>query len=223
MCNNNDFLHESEDFIQKCDKLNLDEILALQHGKKVYVCTNAQLTQHQLECQELLYEYNMLRPSQQEQKSALLKKMFASVGENCYIQPPFYANWAGRFVHIGKNFYANFNLTLVDDTHIYIGDNVFIAPNVVLTTAEHVIEPNLRSKTAQYNLPITIGSNVWIGANSVVLAGVSIGDNTVIGAGSIVTHDIEANVVAFGAPCKVRRKINEQDLIKAKSLMPNLA
>ena len=108
--------------------------------------------------------------------------------------------------------YANFNLTLVDDGEIFIGDNVMFAPNVTLATGTHPIHPGLRSKKAQYNLPIYIGDNVWIGAGSIILPGVRIGDNTVIGAGSVVTKDIPSNVVAVGNPCRVLREINEQDL-----------
>lgn len=109
--------------------------------------------------------------------------------------------------------YANFNLTLVDDGEIYVGNNVLFAPNVILASGTHPIHPELRSRQAQYNLPIHIGNNVWIGANSVILPGVNIGDNSVIGAGSVVTKDIPANVIAVGNPCKVLRKIDENDLV----------
>ena len=137
--------------------------------------------------------------------------MFAELGENCYIEPPLQANWGGKFVHFGSNVYANFHLTLVDDTDIYVGDNVMIGPNVTISAGTHPVHPELRRKQAQYNLSITIGSNVWIGANSVILPGVRIGDNTVIGAGSVVTRDIPANVVAVGSPCRVLREIGEKD------------
>lgn len=107
--------------------------------------------------------------------------------------------------------YANFNLTLVDDTYIYIGNSVMIGPNVTLATAGHPVEPELRREVAQFNIPIHIGDNVWIGANSVVLPGVKIGENSVIGAGSVVTKDIPSNVVAVGNPCRVLREIGEHD------------
>ena len=137
--------------------------------------------------------------------------MFAEIGEGCYIEPPLRANWGGHHVHFGNGVYANFNLTLVDDTHIYVGNHVMFGPNVTLATAAHPIHPELRIKQAQFNRPITIGNNVWIGAGAVVLPGVTIGDNTVIGAGSIVTKDIPDHVVAVGNPCKVLRAINERD------------
>ena len=136
----------------------------------------------------------------------------AELGENCYIESPLHTNW-GRHTHFGNNVYANFNLTLVDDTDIFIGDSVMIGPNVTIATAGHPIDPELRKKVAQYNIPVRIGNNVWIGAGAVVLPGVSIGENTVIGAGSIVTKDIPANVVAVGNPCRVLREINERDKI----------
>ena len=137
--------------------------------------------------------------------------MFATIGKDCYIEPPLRANWGGKNVHFGNGVYANFNLTLVDDTDIFVGDNVMFAPNVVVASATHPISPILREKKGQYNLSVEIGNNVWIGANSVILPGVSIGDNTVIGAGSVVTKDIPSNVVAVGNPCKVLREINEND------------
>ncbi|EGQ9054321.1 hypothetical protein GEN90_19755 [Vibrio parahaemolyticus] len=107
--------------------------------------------------------------------------------------------------------YANFNLTLVDDTYIYIGNSVMIGPNVTIATAGHPIEPDLRREVAQFNIPVHIEDNVWIGANSVVLPGVTIGENSVIGAGSVVTKDIPSNVVAVGNPCRVLREIGEHD------------
>ena len=137
--------------------------------------------------------------------------MFAEIGENCYIEPPLHANWAGKNVHFGKNVYANFNLTLVDDTHIYVGDYTMLGPNVVLASAGHPILPELRERIYQYNIPVRIGKNCWLGAGVIVLPGVTIGDNSVIGAGSVVTKDIPANVVAVGTPCRVLRKIDERD------------
>ena len=158
-----------------------------------------------------LKEYNALGQGDEAKMQALLQKMFAECGEGVYLQPPFYANWAGRNVHVGDNVYANFNLTLVDDTDIYVGDSVMFAPNVVVATAGHPINPELRRRVAQYNLPVHIGNNVWIGAGAVILPGVTIGDNSVIGAGSVVTRDIPANVVAVGNPCRVIREIGEHD------------
>lgn len=159
---------------------------------------------------ELLFDYNHSRPGEYEKRSQILKEVLAEVGEGCYIEPPFRANW-GSHVHIGNGFYSNFNLTVVDDADIYIGDNVMIAPNVVIATGTHPICPELREKVYQYNLPVHIGNCVWIGAGAIIMPGVTIGDGSVIGAGSVVTKDIPAGVVAVGNPCKVLREINDDD------------
>ena len=191
--------------------MDLQEIKERMHSGKLYYCNDEELLAEQSRCLERLYDFNQTRPSQAEKRQALLREMFAELGENCYIEPPLQANWGGKFVHFGSNVYANFHLTLVDDTDIYVGDNVMIGPNVTISAGTHPGHPELRRKQAQYNLSITIGSNVWIGANSVILPGVRIGDNTVIGAGSVVTRDIPANVVAVGSPCRVLREIGEKD------------
>ncbi len=178
---------------------------------ELYVCSDAELTKEQTQCLERLYDFNQTRPSEGEKRQAMLKEMFAEIGEGCYIEPPFHANWGGAHVHFGKNVYCNFNLTLVDDTHIYVGDYTMFGPNVTVATAGHPILPELREQVYQYNLPIHIGRNCWIGAGAILLPGVSVGDNTVIGAGSVVTKDIPPNVVAVGNPCRVLRPIGEHD------------
>ncbi|MGX7195927.1 sugar O-acetyltransferase [Enterococcus olivae] len=188
-----------------------EEILYRMHHQKVYNCTDESIAQDQSQCLDRLFAYNQLPPSKQEEKQALLQKMFAEIGPDCYIETPFHANWGGKYVHVGNHVYANFNLTLVDDTAIYIGDYVQFGPNVVLAAGTHPIDPVSRKQQAQYNLPITIKDNVWIGANSVVMPGVTIGENSVIGSGSVVTKDVPANVVAVGNPCRVLREINEHD------------
>lgn len=192
--------------------MNLKETLQRMRDGRVYYCNSEELMQKQLECMENIYDYNATRPSEQEKRASLLKKIFAEIGEDGYVEPPLRANW-GINTHIGNHFYSNFNLTLVDDTDIYIGDNVLIGPNVVLATANHPVRPDIRRKAAQYNLPIHIGNNVWLGAGVIVVPGVNIGDNTVVGAGSIVTKDLPADCVAFGNPCRVHRKISERDMI----------
>ena len=181
------------------------------HSGKIYYPSSDEIMREQLMCLDKLYDFNATRPAEQQKRSEMLKNMFAEIGENCYIEPPLHSNWGGRHVHFGKNVYANFNLTLVDDTHIYIGDYTMLGPNVIIATAGHPILPELREKAYQYNLPVHIGRNCWLGAGVVVLPGVTIGDNTVIGAGSIVTKDIPANVVAVGNPCRVMRPINDRD------------
>lgn len=181
----------------------------MQSGK-LYFCTDEEIAKEQLECLEILYDYNHTRPSESQKREQILKNLLAEIGENCYIEPPLHANW-GKYTHFGNNVYANFNLTLVDDTDIFVGDNVMFGPNVIIATAGHPVDPPLREKVAQFNIPVRIGKNVWIGAGAIVLPGVTIGDHSVIGAGSVVTKDIPPNVVAVGKPCRVLREINDRD------------
>ena len=181
----------------------------MQSGK-LYFCTDEEITKEQLQYLEILYDYNHTRPSESQKREQILKNLLAEIGENCYIEPPLHANW-GKYTHFGNNVYANFNLTLVDDTDIFVGDNVMFGPNVIIATAGHPVDPPLREKVAQFNIPVRIGKNVWIGAGAIVLPGVTIGDHSVIGAGSVVTKDIPPNVVAVGNPCRVLREINDRD------------
>ena len=181
------------------------------HSGELYLPTGDDIMEEQFKCLERLYDFNQTRPLEQEKRQKMLKEMFAEIGENCYIEPPFRSNWGGKHCHFGKNVYANFNLTLVDDTHIYVGDCTMFGPNVTVATAGHPILPELREQGYQYNFPVHIGKNCWIGAGALILPGVTIGDNTVIGAGSVVTKDIPANVVAVGNPCRVMREISDHD------------
>lgn len=181
------------------------------HSGEIYYPSGDEIMTEQLGYVNKLYDFNMTRPTELDKREEMLKEMFAEIGENCYIEPPLHSNWGGHHVHFGNNVYANFNLTLVDDTHIYVGDCTMIGPNVTIATAGHPILPELREKAYQFNQPVHIGRNCWLGAGVVVLPGITIGDNSVIGAGSIVTKDIPANVVAVGNPCRVLREINEHD------------
>ena len=181
------------------------------HNGRLYDCADEKLIELQTECLEKLYDFNSTRPKEIEKRKELLRSMFAQIGEGCYIEPPLHSNWGGRHVYFGKNVYANFNLTLVDDTYIYVGDNTLFGPNVIVATAAHPITPEFRNHATQYNKEVRIGENCWIGAGAIVLPGVIIGDNTVIGAGSVVTKDIPENVLAFGNPCRVIREITEED------------
>ncbi len=181
------------------------------HSGEIYYPGDEEIMKEQTLCLEKLYDFNATRPLETEKREKLLKEMFAEIGEDCYIEPPLHANWGGHHVHFGNGVYANFSLTLVDDTHIYVGDKTMLGPNVTIATAGHPIDPKLRSKAYQYNMPVHIGKNCWLGAGVLVMPGVTIGDNSVIGAGSVVTKDIPANVVAVGNPCKVLREIGEHD------------
>ena len=192
--------------------MELEEIKSRMHEGKIYFGNDERLMEEQLQYLDRLYDFNQTRPTELKKREEMLKEMFAEIGEGCYIEPPLYANWGGKHVHFGSYVYANFCLSLVDDSHIYVGDHVMFAPRVTVAAGTHPIHPGLRSKQAQYNMPVHIANNVWVGAYSVILPGVSIGDNSVIGAGSVVTKDIPANVVAVGNPCKVLREIGERDL-----------
>lgn len=191
--------------------MDKSEIHARMADGRLYLPLDETLQIEQTQRLELLYDYNATRPHEAEKRMEMLRNMFRAIGEGCYIEPPFHASWAGKFVTFGKNVYANFNLTLVDDCEITVGDYCMFGPNVTVATAGHPVDPSLREKAYQYNLPIHIGNNVWIGAGAILLPGVTVGDNTVIGAGSVVTKDVPANVVAVGNPCRVLREITEQD------------
>lgn len=181
------------------------------HNGKFYRSMEGTILKEQKKCLAKLSQYNKLTPFEEEEKEKLLKEMFAEIGEDCYIETPFYANWGGKHVHFGRHVYANFNLTLVDDTHIYVGEDTMIGPNVTLATASHPFWPDFRKLEYQINHPIHIGKCCWLGAGVIVLPGVTIGDNVIVGAGSVVTKDLPGNVVAVGNPCRILREITEKD------------
>lgn len=181
------------------------------HSGELYYPNGDEIMEQQLRCLDRLYAFNHTRPLEQERRTALLREMFQEIGEGCYIEPPLHANWGGRFVRFGKNIYANFGLTLVDDTEITVGDYTMFGPNVTVATAGHPVLPELRQQGLQFNAPVHIGRNCWIGAGALLLPGVTIGDNVVVGAGSVVTKDLPDNVIAVGNPCRVLREIGEGD------------
>lgn len=177
----------------------------------IYDPMDAEILEEQVPFQDKLWEFNQLKPSQIEEKTKYMKEVFAECGENNYIELPFRANWGGHHVHFGNGIYANSNLTIVDDGHVYVGDKVMFGPNVTIATANHPIDAELRGRGLQYNKDVSIGENAWIGAGTVIVPGISVGKNAVIGAGSIVTKDIPDNVVAVGNPCRVLRPVGEHD------------
>ena len=181
------------------------------HTCELYLPNDEEIMKEQTACLEKQYEFNATRPSEGEKRQKLLKEMFAEIGEGCYIEPPLHSNWGGHFLHFGKHIYVNFNLTLVDDTHVYVGDYTMIGPNVTIAVAGHPILPELRQQAYQFDAPVRIGKNCWIGAGVLILPGVTIGDDVVIGAGSVVTKDLPDRVVAAGNPCRVMREVNERD------------
>ena len=160
----------------------------------IYDCGSDEIMPEQMQYQDALWRFNHMGPSEFEERQELMKEIFAECGENTFLQGPVNSNWGGRHVHLGSNIYANFNLTLVDDGHIYIGDWTQFGPNVTLTTAGHPVLPELRT-----------------GYGTVLQFNKDIGEGSVIGAGSVVTRDIPANVVAVGNPCRVMREIGDRD------------
>ena len=159
---------------------------------------------------DLCHEFNQLKPSEREAQSRILEKIFGRMGQNVTVNTPFWCDY-GYNTTVGDYFFANHNCQILDGGKVTFGNHVFIAPNCCFTTAEHAIDAKQRNEGLEVALPINIGNNVWIGAGTTVLGGVTIGDNTVIGAGSVVTKDIPANVIAVGVPCRVLREITEAD------------
>ncbi len=164
------------------------------------------LIAERMECKEVCRAYNALPPSDMAGRLKMLVGLLGSVASELLIEQPFLCDY-GYNVHVGKNFYANFNLVILDEAPVTFGDNVFVGPNCGFYTAGHPINAAERNKGLEYARPITIGNDVWFGAQVAVLPGVTIGDNCVIGAGSVVTRDIPSNSVAAGNPCRVIKQI----------------
>jgi maltose O-acetyltransferase len=155
-------------------------------------------------------EYNMLEPGDRDRRNDLIREILGKTGKELFIEVPFRCDY-GYNIEVGENFYANFNLVILDVAKVKIGDNVMMAPNVAIYTAGHPVHPVSRNSGYEYGIPITIGNNVWIGGNVVINPGVNIGDNVIIGAGSVVTKDIPANMIAVGNPCRSVKEITEED------------
>lgn len=189
------------------EKTTMEDIMK---SGEMYNSFEPELFKEQWRMNDIMFEFNQTRPSERERMQQLLGELLGDMGENCVIEPPLRVNW-GKNCHLGNNVYVNFNLTVVDDADVFIGDDVMIAPNVTIATAGHPVEAELRRQGLQFNHSVHIGNGVWIGAGAVILPGVTVGDNTTIGAGSVVTRDIPANVVAYGNPCRVQRRIGEKE------------
>ena len=173
---------------------------------------NKELHDERIAAKELCWEYNQLRPSNEEGQRAVLKKLLGKTGENFYITAPFWCDY-GYNIEIGKNFYSNHNCVILDCAKVTFGDNVFVGPNCCFATAEHPLDETERNRGLETARPIQVGNSVWFGAGVTVLPGVTIGDNVVIGAGSVVSKDIPDNTIAAGNPCKVIREITDEDRI----------
>lgn len=161
---------------------------------------------------ELCHELNILSPSRREERAAIIRKLLGKTGERFIIHSPFRCDF-GSNISIGEDFVGNYNLTILDEGEVTIGDNVFIGPNVSIYTVVHALDATQRNAGVMRSRPVTIGSNVWIGGNVVVLPGVVIGDNAVVGAGSVVTRDVPPSVLAAGNPCRVLRAITDADCL----------
>lgn len=170
-------------------------------GGEVYEAIHPEFLRRLEETRELLWEYNSLRPSEEKRREEIIRGLLGSCGEHIHINQPFRCDY-GCNIHIGNGFFANFNLTILDEAEVRIGNNVFIGPNVNMYTACHPINPEERRDGVQWAEPITVGNDVWIGGNATILPGVTIGDNAVIGAGSVVTRDVKSNTVVVGNPAK---------------------
>ena len=168
------------------------------------------LEEERIENRKRIYEYNNLPPEQWDRKTELLKNILGKTGENVHINAPFHCDY-GYNIEVGENFFANYNLIILDVAKVKIGDNAQIAPNVSIYTAGHPIHPDSRNSGYEYGIDVTIGDNVWIGGNVCIMPGVTIGNNVVIGAGSVVTKNVPDNVIAIGNPCRIIREITEAD------------
>lgn len=168
------------------------------------------LEEERTACKKKIYRYNQIMPGQWAELDEALRELLSKAGKNAYIEPPFHCDY-GWNIEVGDNFYANYNLTVLDVAKVSVGNNVMLAPNVSIYTAGHPIHPASRNSGYEYGIPVTIGDNVWIGGNVVILPGVTIGSNSVVGAGSVVSKDIPDWSLAAGNPCRVIRKITEED------------
>ncbi len=177
----------------------------------IYDTCDPEILRLQTPLHDKLWEFNQLKPSDAQKKEAYMKDVFAECGAGCYIELPFRASWGGSHLHLGNGVYINSNVTMLDDGHIYVGSRALFGPNVIVVTASHPLDAELRRYEMQYNRDVHIGENVWIGAGAIILPGVHIGGNSVIGAGSVVTRDIPGNVLALGSPCHIIREIGEHD------------
>ncbi len=172
-----------------------------------YSAVDQQLLEDLNTVKEIIHRYNSISPSATKERLSILKGLLGHIGDDeIIINQPFYCDY-GKQISVGRRFFANFNLTILDEASVTIGDDCFIGPNVSIYTACHSTDPVERNTRMEWAEPVTIGDNVWIGGSVTILPGVTIGNNVTIGAGSVVTKDIPDNVVAVGNPCKVIKRL----------------
>lgn len=173
---------------------------------RLYSATDPELLRELNDVKVLCQRYNNILPTDFAARKALLRQLLGQADDDTFVNQPFYCDY-GKHIRVGKRFFANFCLTILDEAYVTFGDDCFIGPNVSIYTACHSIGPKERNTHREWAEPVTIGNNVWIGGSVTILPGVTIGDNCTIGAGSVVTRSIPANSVAAGNPARVMRKI----------------
>ena len=174
----------------------------------MYSAVDKELIRELNEVKDLIQQYNNIRPTELETRRQMLNQILGSVADGAaFINQPFYCDY-GKHIRVGKRFFANFHFTVLDEAMVTIGDDCFIGPNVSIYTACHSTDPVKRNTRMEWAEPVTIGDNVWIGGDVVILPGVTVGDNVTIGAGSVVTRDIPSNTIAAGNPCRVIKQLD---------------
>ena len=191
----------------------IKEYRKMQNSGEIYDTVDDEFLAYQHELVQKLNVFNSTPETESglKKRETILREIMGTYGEGLYIIPPIYANCGLSNVHVGKNVVINFNANLVDDGEIFIGDDCMIGPNCNIVTSVHPVSPKLRKHKLQFNKPVHIGNNVWLGAGVTVLPGIKIGDNSIVGAGSVVTHDVEPNTIVAGVPARLLRHITEED------------
>jgi maltose O-acetyltransferase len=188
--------------------------MASEKGKmlagKPYRAHDQELERERQRTRLLIHQFNNLAPGETSQGQKIIRELIGTCGDQFVIEAPFRCDY-GYNIHLGENFYSNFNLVILDCAEVRIGNNALIGPDVGIYTAGHPVHPDLRNQEYEFAFPVKIGNSVWIGGHVVINPGVTIGDRVVIGSGSVVTKDIPSGVIAMGNPCKVLREITEKD------------
>lgn len=177
---------------------------------QLYRANDAELFQERKNARKLTHLINNATEEETDKQQALFRELLGSIGETFWIEPPFRCDY-GSNIHIGNDFYCNFDCIILDVCDVNIGNNVFFGPRVGIYAAGHPVDADIRNAMLEYGKPVNIGNNVWIGGNVVITPGVTIGDNVIIGSGAVVTKDIPSGVIAAGNPCKIIREITDED------------